>query len=312
MTKSKLEIAQLAFNTLDLPGSLRLFSELYGYVNAGANGLWGGITRIHRLPDDSRGILWWMVNDKPFFQLEFFNFSKPRTEPLADDWRASDLGWNRFGLSVPDFDLVVSGLKRWGIETLSPIATRAGVRRLAYRDPFAGIITEVIEGDPSIGTRLAYVAYSVEDLEASRRLHQQVFGAEIEELTVLHEPSDEAMWGLGGITRDGFLARYDDCRLEIVRYDVPPRGRPAGDAGLSNQGIPNVALCSHDVELISALIERLLREGHVNTHLVTTPSLAATYFIDPGCQFELLGAEEELEAPLGFVASTPFFADTGV
>ncbi len=99
------KIAQLAFCTDDLPGSVRLYSEAFGFAPAGGNMVWGQwLADIQDLGEDAATAIAWLVGRQDLLQLEFFNHTLPRPRPLADDWRPSDLGWVRWGLTIPDFE----------------------------------------------------------------------------------------------------------------------------------------------------------------------------------------------------------------
>src|SRR4051812_15820268 len=99
-------VVQIGMNTADMAGTLGLYSDLFGFVNAGANALWGGVMKIQGLGDDAHSLIWWMVGGAPFFQLEFFTHGQPKQRPQPKGWRPCDQGWVRFGIAVNDFDRV--------------------------------------------------------------------------------------------------------------------------------------------------------------------------------------------------------------
>ena len=81
-----IKIVQLGLVTLDLPGTLRLYSEGFGFNNAGATCLWGGMSeKITRIRSDSRNVIWWLVGQRKFFQLEIFSYTCPLSQPLPID-----------------------------------------------------------------------------------------------------------------------------------------------------------------------------------------------------------------------------------
>ena len=302
-------VVQIGMCTDDLPASLRMYNELFGFVNGGGNVLWGELMRVQDLPPEAHGLIWWMVTDAPFFQLEFFHHTNPAQRPLPTDWRPSDHGWVRFGIAVPDFDRVLDGLDHWSVPVLGRIGD-GGQRRLAFRDPHIGVVVEVIENAPdadkNVGPRLTYAANSVADIEASRRFYGEVVGGSIEPLEVLHQPEDEALWGLGDTQRTGFVVRFGDICFELVEY-TSPRGRPRReDYRVSDQGIMNLALGSRDLAPISALIKRVIGAGGTVTRGKDTPEPSGTYVLDPGCELEIMTMPEALGAHIGWVPSTPF------
>src|SRR5207248_2327521 len=122
-------LSQLALNTTDMSASLRLYSELFGFRNAGGNAFWGELARVQGLEPDAHCVMWWMVGGATFFQLEFFHHGHPKQRPQPKDWRPSDHGWVRFGVAVDDFDRVVAGLQRRAIPVLGSQGAK-GQRRL--------------------------------------------------------------------------------------------------------------------------------------------------------------------------------------
>jgi hypothetical protein len=185
--------------------------------------------RIQGLDPQPRSLIWWIVGAAPFFQLEFFRHTRPQQRPLPADWQPCDLGLVRFGIEVQSFDSVAGALARWNIVSLAPVSGSAGSRRLAFRDPFIGIIVEVIENTASAGPLVSYAASSLADLPGARRFYGEVIGASIEPLENLRQPCAESLWGLRSAVRDGFLARIGERFIEVIAYREP-LGRPHADS----------------------------------------------------------------------------------
>jgi len=299
-------VVQIGLCTADLPASLRLYNQVFGFKNAGGNVLWGETIRVQNLSPDSHALMWWMVNSVPFFQLEFFHHTNPKQRPLRADWRPSDQGWGRFGLAVADFDRVVQGLEHARIPVLGTRGAK-GQRRLAFRDPHIGVIVEVIEKPSNTDTTLVYAANSVADIEASRKFYGEVVGGKIEPLETLHAAEDEALWGMTNVARKGFVVTFESgACFEILEY-TNPKGRPKpDDYRVSDQGIMNMALGSRSAPPISALIKRIIAAGGTATQVLDTPDSAGTYIIDPGCELEILAMPEAADSMIGFTAALPF------
>ena len=312
-------VVQVALNTSDMAGSLRLYAEALGFANGGASALWGAMMGIAGLDADARTLMWWLVGRQEYMQLELYAISRPQQQPLPADWRPSDHGWVRFGVAVADFDRTLTVLAESGIDTLSEPITRDGLRRAAFRDPYAGIVVEVLEdGDAlpggmrehhfDLGPAIAYVTSSVADLDSARAFYERALGLAPEALELLHEPGDEALWGLDGASREGFVVRAGGgVLLEVVSYSQPA-GRPKPDSyRLCDQGLAHVCLGSTDRASAMELIERIRSEGLESTMLAGDEEAVATYFTAPGREFErLLGAPERLHARFGFVPAQPF------
>jgi catechol 2,3-dioxygenase-like lactoylglutathione lyase family enzyme len=302
---SDISVVQIGMNTADVAGSLRLYSELFGFVNAGSIAFWGEAMRIQGLNPDSHAIIWWMVGGAPFSQLEFFSHGRPKQRPQRADWRPCDHGWVRFGIAVNDFDRVIRGLEQWRIAQLGASGV-AGRRRLTFRDPHVGAIVEVMESDAMTCPTIAYATYSVADIEESRRFYGGVLAGRIEPLENLHRAEDEALWGLKNAVREGFLIRFGEVVLEIVQY-MTPEGRPRPpDHCIADQGIMNVALGSRKADSIRALIQRIRNAGCQPTCVMDANGFVCTYFTDSGCELEMLASPESNDAAIGFAAAAPF------
>lgn len=308
-----LKVIQVGMNTTDLAGSLQLFSEAFGFRNAGAQGLWGDIIRGQGLPDDARALMWWMVGEQEFFQLEFFHHTKPPQRPLRADWQPSDLGWNRLGIRTAEFDHCLDAVSRHGVSPLGIAGTKPS-RRAAYRDPYVGIIIEVIEDVPSnntaVGPQVAYVTSSVSDLDAAKRFYRDTLGLKISEISTLHKPEDEALWSIGDAIREGFVATAlgGGPDLEIVAY-AEPIGRPRPvDYRTSDQGIVNIALGSRDREDIAIAFARLNEAGLRSPMIAGTGPVLAGYITNAERELEFASIPEEMDLCLGFTA-IPFMGE---
>ena len=312
-----LSVAQIGLNTADLPGSLQFYSDAFGFANAGAQTLWGQWARVQGTDDTARSIIWWLVGRQKRFQLELFYHTRPKQRPLRADWKPNDLGWVRFGVAVADFDRALEAFKWHDVPLAGDIIKVDGLRRAAVRDPFVGAMLEVMEDGPAFkprqgapagkGPAFVYATSSVSDLDGARSFYRDDLGAEIVPLEGLHVPAHEALWGLPGAAREGFLARFGDVHLEILRY-TNPKGRPKpADYRFSDQGITNVAFGPRRRADSQAVLDRLMAKGLKTPYLVDAGDLLAFYIIDPEREIELATVTEDLEEPLGFVPKAPFF-----
>lgn len=312
-TQPPLSVCQVALCSSSPSGSLRLFSDAFGFANAGGSAAWGDVLAMQGLSEETHAIIWWMVGAQDFFQLEIFHHGYPEQRPLPEDWRPCDHGWVRFGIKVADFDRVEAHLEQRGV----PVIGRSGEapsRRLAFREPYAGCVIEAIEREGLEGPAVAYATSSVADIGAARAFYGDVVQADIRPLEELHSPEDEALWGLPGAKREGFLARLpgSSAVLEIVQYSSPA-GRPRrADHRSSDQGFLNVAVGSRDLDTVRALIGRVQESGMPTTNVVDNGMICGTYIIEPGYELEMLSIPPELDAATGFAPSPlPFVNDVG-
>jgi catechol 2,3-dioxygenase-like lactoylglutathione lyase family enzyme len=278
--------------------------------------VWGKwLADIQDLGADAATAIAWLVGRQDLLQLEFFNHTLPRPRPLADSWRPCDLGWVRWGLTIPDFEPALERLHELGVPTMTEPQYRDGLRRVCFRDPGTGIVVEVLEDGPGLpgGVRprfydlapgVVYATLSVPDLEAARSFYLGTLGL-VEEDVILHTPDMESLWGLPEARNQSFVARGGDVYLEVVHYADPVgRPRPEGHR-LSDQGFMNIAVGSRVRAESEAIIEQVRAAGHrINAEL---PGVGAggTYLSDGhGNSLEVICAPREFDSTFGF-APTP-------
>ena len=317
------KIAQLAFCTSDLPQSVRLYSEAFGFAPAGGNMVWGQwLADIQDLGDDAATAIGWLVGRQDLLQLEFFSHTLPRPRPLAEDWRPSDLGWVRWGLTVADFEPALERLQALGVSTMTRPQDHAGVRRVCFRDPGTGIVVELLRDGPGLpgGVRrryydlapaVVYATLSVPELQAARSFYLGTLGL-VEEDVTLHTPDMESLWGLPGARSESFVARGGDVYLEVVCY-ADPVGRPRPDGyRLSDQGFMNIAVGSRVRGESEAMIDQVRAAGHrINAEL---PGVAAggTYMSDgQGNSLEVICAPREFDSTFGFAPAPQLLRPPG-
>jgi catechol 2,3-dioxygenase-like lactoylglutathione lyase family enzyme len=257
-------LAQVALCSADLPATVRLYTEAFGFTSAGGRVIWGpDVARIQGF-EDTAFALWWLVGAQDFFQLEVFSHTLPAQRPRP----AADLGWTGFTIVVPDLAATLLRLRTFGIE------------RSRFRDPYADVDVEVVEGD---GPAVVSARLAVADLPLARRLYVEALGLEERPLA------------------DGFAVAAGDRTIEIVRPAGDPRPLPA-DHRLSDQGMMNAAIGFRSRAAVSAALERVLAAGF--TANAPLSRSGATYVADgQGTTVELLGVEPERDAAMGFVPS---------
>lgn len=308
---SGLTFFQIGLNTIDLAATLRFYSEVFGFANAGGQAGWGDVMEVQGLDPAGQTLVWFMVGRHPRIQLEIFHHTNPSTRAQREDWSPADHGWVRFGFALRDFDGALVRLAERGIGTLGGVIERDGARRFAIRDPYCGIVLEVVE-DRATGPiampdtpndcdpLLLYATSSVSDLEAARHYYSEILGMDLVPLEQLHVAGDEALWGLPGARREGFAVAAGNGLMEIIEYDSPP-GRPRRpDHRLSDQGIMNIGLASPSPQTIEAVIGRLDTEGNGPPWLIEGPDLLGTYINDEDREIELLSCPEHVMPELGF------------
>jgi catechol 2,3-dioxygenase-like lactoylglutathione lyase family enzyme len=147
---------------------------------------------------------------------------------------------------------------------------------------------------------VTYITRSVPDLAAAKKFYTDIMRMETAPLDLLHSEADEALWGLAGAKRDGFLVPAGNGWLEILEYKSP-RGKPQGpDRRLSDQGIMNVGLFARDTATIQAVIDRLDAEGNPPDWLTSGQDVLGVYINQPERELELFSCPAHVEPAMGF------------
>lgn len=312
-----LRFFQVALNTVNMAATLRFYSDIFGFANAGGQAAWGDVMRVQGLDPAGQLLCWFMVGRHPRIQFEMFQHSAPDPRPQPADWSPADHGWVRVGIAVSDFDAVLARLADRAIALLGPIGQSHALRHCAVRDPFSGIIVEIWEDGPGLpggshprdngyDPQIMYVTSSVADIAAARHFYANILGLPILPLDTLHQPADEALWGLEGAAREGFVVDGGNGLVEIVEY-TSPRGRHRPEGWLlSDQGFMNVGFFSTSTVVIQAIVDRLDADGTPPLWLTRGSGVLGAYILHRDREVELLSCPAEMQAHLGFTPLGPF------
>lgn len=301
-------LAQLALCTHDIPRLKRFLVSVFGFLDARGENASGQRMAVIQgeQPDDFSYFLWWLVGRNQLMQFELFQYVDPSQRPLPIDWRPSDIGWNRYGILVTDFDACLARAIDHGARPFTAPIEIGGRRRFAFRDPYIGLVIEVIEddapGSDDPHDRLpafANIVASVADLDAARKFWLDDLGLP-EDTDYVVDPAREQLWGLGGIELSGFSVQLNGIAIEIVAYH--PAGRSLGRRRLCDHGVTNVGLLFRDREPLHGLIERLQQHGH-DVPMPSRPGpIASLYMYGPDeIGVELFCVPEFLDERVGFV-----------
>lgn len=318
--KREPQLAQLGLCTDNIAATVRLYTEAFGFADAGSHIFWGRyLGNIQRLGDDATCSLWWMVGRQARMQLELFNHVQPPQRPQAADWRPSDLGWVRWGIALPDLDDALARMRRLGVEpfTAEPIE-HEGLRRICFRDPGSRVFIELMEEGPGFpgGIRprqntlipaVTYAAVSVADLEQALSFYAGVIGLREEPDIVLHSPESEALWGLAGARSRSAVLRAGDSYVELVEYEDPVARPRSADYRLSDQGFMNGGFLATDRQQFEEIVARAAAAGITPNNEPADRENTEAYLVDgEGTLSELMLVPRELEGEYGFTARTRF------
>lgn len=107
MAFTPIPMNQVAFAVLDLRRTEAWWREGLGFLPAGGTRLLFrpplSDGKVQKLPGSAM-TCWCMVGRNDWAQLEFFQYEKPISKLVPDDYRPSDLGYSRCGVCVEDFE----------------------------------------------------------------------------------------------------------------------------------------------------------------------------------------------------------------
>lgn len=302
------QISQIALCANDLPAAKSFYMNVFGFEDARSELACGKeVAELQELGPYASAVINWLMGRRKFIQIELFQHIVPPQRPLPVDWQVSDIGWGRFGMLVSDFDACLSRLAAQGVRTLTDPLELGGQRRFSFRDPYAGIVVEVIEdsaGQASEATAsppaLANVALSVRDLDGARKFWIEELGLP-EDKDFAVDLERERLWGLDSPDVSGFAININDFRLEIMAYRRPA-GRVFEDRLLSDQGLMNIGLGFRDKDTLLTFVRRLEERGYRIPTPIGAGPLAATYMRGhENVSMEMFSCPEDFEERIGFV-----------
>lgn len=282
---------QVAISVANREASLAFYRDLFDLTHVGGTHFSGKATEAVQGMAGASSNCSWLMDDRPYFQFEIFQFDCPLGRNLASNRQPHDIGYSRLIFSVP---------------ALAPVAARAGVeilelhgKRTAYlRDP-DGIAVQIIEANVA-QTRLTGVALSVPELGIAKCSFIDGCGA-----SPLPAPAPDwaQLWGETDADKDMMLLDGGTIMLELSAYRKPHSQPWPGDYKIADHGILNVALGFKNADDIRETLAAMQAVGiKPNAPLVTAPGLCAlTYSQDPqGFSIETLYVSKIAEGAFGF------------
>jgi hypothetical protein len=144
---SERQVCQVAFSALNGPGLREWYAQVFGLVKSGKVIFFPpSTTNVQGIPGAWEKCSW-LIDQQDYFQLEFFQFWKPRTRLKPANWRPCDLGYNLLGIAVNDFDQVMRNVTAFSAIDRPAIVGEVGERRACVADP-EGNLVEIYERDP--------------------------------------------------------------------------------------------------------------------------------------------------------------------
>jgi NAD(P)-dependent dehydrogenase (short-subunit alcohol dehydrogenase family)/catechol 2,3-dioxygenase-like lactoylglutathione lyase family enzyme len=302
----------------DLRRTHAWYTRVFGFLPAGGTNAFKGFLaeKVQGVPG-AASTCWWLMDSKVWFQLELFEFYRPETRPLPEDWRLCDIGYGMVGLVVDDFDRVLAALQDTGTATLTAPRGEPGERRVCVRDP-EGVLLEIMEAEPlpatpvqkarpDVPVTVRSLTLSVADLAQSRRFFCDVLELTPIEGEKLHEPGHGELWGLPGAEREELLLDANGVVVEIVQYRDPPGKPPPADYRISDQGLLNIALGYRTRREFNRIYSKCREAGiEGNWRPLKLGAWSVVYVNDAqGFSVELLHVAPWYDKPMGFKPAPP-------
>jgi catechol 2,3-dioxygenase-like lactoylglutathione lyase family enzyme len=321
---SEKHICQVAFCALNAAQLRDWYRDVFGMVQGGGLLLTAPPMPTYRIqgisPNPAEKVTW-LVDQQDYFQLEFFQYYRPRSKLKPAGWQPCDIGYNMVGIFARDFDRVLARAAAHSDRPIPPPVGPPGERRVCIQDP-EGNWVEIMERDPLCGiegtdpcivrpellSATRFMRVSVPDLEQSCQSFITAMG--LSEVTdfALHTPEHEALWGLPGAQANTVLLRGRNFLVELVQYDDPaPRLRPAGYQ-ICDQGFMNIAIGYDSPGEFDREFAHATRHGmQPNGKPVDTGLFRVMYVNDPqGFSVEMLHARKALWSLSGFNVGEPY------
>lgn len=314
-TATEKHICQVAFTALNAPALRDWYANVFGLVKAGKMLFFPPATsRVQGIPGAWEKCSW-LIDQQDYFQLEFFQFWKPRGQLKPADWRPSDFGYNMVGIAVNDFDQVLRNVGAFSAVPRPRIVGEAGQRRACVADP-EGNWVEILECDPltlvegadagvlrpEVPAVVRTLRVSVPSLEDAREAFVDAMGLVPVESFQLHSAGDEKLWGLPRAKSRSLVLRGANFLVELVQYQSPePRPWPPKYT-LADQGIMNIALGYRDPLDYARAFEQATGRGMRPNGKVLDAGIFQVMYVNDrhGFSVEMLHARKRLWPLTGF------------
>ena len=316
-------ISQVAFCALNAANLRDWYQSAFGMVKSGQilSAPPMQTERIQGISPNPIEKISWLVDQQDYFQLEFFQYYRPKSKPKPIGWRPCDIGYNMVGIFARDFDKVLNQIAAVSDRALPATVGKAGDRRVCLQDP-EGNWVEVLERDPmtqiegadpcivrpELQSATRFMRVSVPSLDETRDAFVEAMGLSVVEDFQLHTPEHEALWGLEGARTKTALLRSRNFLVELVEYQShEPKPRPEGYQ-ICDQGFMNIALGFRETSDFDSAFKHATSNGMTpNGDPVDAGLFRVMYVNDPqGFSVEMLAARKALWSLSGFNPGEPY------
>ncbi len=238
---SEKRIGQIALVCADRERTARFYETVFGWEDVfGTESFMGdAISEVQNMKNAAASTRW-LIDSRPGFQLEIFQYACPESRPLPDDASVSDQGYNRVIIATRSLEDIHDKATRLnpGLGATFTVNEDAGNRAVA-RDP-DGVLLEIFERPdlvpaPDHSVMLG-VGITVNDLELFNQDLQKGFGFQAEADIFEHGQH----WELDGNLEKCRTLRLGD--MYVVASQYRHSRQRSSDYRLGDIGIMNFAL----------------------------------------------------------------------
>ncbi len=310
-------INQVCIVARDGARTARWYTEGLGMLPAGRTVFFGPPAERVQAVRSPLFHAFWALDRQGFFQVEIFQYLRPRSRPRRTDWTPADWGYTTIGVHVRDLDAALVRLAALGSAPCTAVEGTGGRRRVCVPDP-DGNLVELYERDPLDGlapplerpdldATVRAVTVSVPDVESFCERAERGLGL-VREDVLLHAPEHERLWDMEGAERRAAVLRGGGVALEVVRYERPA-GRPWPEGHrLSDLGYMNFAVGFRETPLFDRWFARAQDAGWTAHGTPLDVGAAKVMYVDDddGFDVEMLRPRAWADRLSGFAPSMPY------
>lgn len=303
-------ICQVAFSALDAFALRKWYQQVFNFLFSGQTLFFPpGTTNVQGI-DGAFERCGWLIDGQEYFQLEFFQFLRPRSTPRPANRTTADIGYNRLGIYCEDFDAALERAVQLGGTLIGQVIGRYPERLAHLQDP-EGNRLQIFEQDPVEGqallrpemkTAVRSMMLSVPNLDAATQYFTNAFGFQTVDKSQNHHHAEPNCK-----TR---LLRGSNFLLELTEF---PDAQPwPGNYCISDQGFMNIALGyqgSDDFDTaFSTACDAGLKANGVPTDIAV---FKVMYVNTPdGFSVEMLAARKAFWKLSGFKPTSSYLSNT--
>ena len=234
---------QIALSVRSRSESSEFYSKIFGVEKVGeTDAFTGAQTDQVQGMANSTSVVNWHMDDRPYFQLELFEFSSPKPVEFATRRLPQDVGYSRIALEVSDIEAIHDKCREANCADLSDVMQIEGRAYFCMKDP-NGILVEVGQSATAFAgnhfARLCGIALTVPDMQQAVKSFRDGAGCPLHS----DAPIDKGLlWGEENANKSITLLDGTTVWLELSVYQQPNSKPWPENHKLNDIGILNIAI----------------------------------------------------------------------